>query len=116
MSDGNICSDDKKYGGFGAAMAILWQRIALRPHVPWGVVRFGRVREGRHCLLGCIFWAKFGRWGGLRPWPNRDGRTELNRLSHSKKSTIPQSTIGGSFMFGESAVGWNGGPVCGDGN
>jgi hypothetical protein len=33
-----------------------------------------------------------------------------------QKSTIPQSTIGGLFMFGELAVGWNGGPVCGDGN
>jgi len=55
-------------------------------------------------------------WGGLIPWPNRDGRTELDRLSWSKKSTIPQSTVGGLFTFGESAVGRNGGPVCGDGN
>jgi len=54
--------------------------------------------------------------GGLIPWPNRDGRTELDRLSRSNKSTIPQSTVGGLFMFGESAVGWNGGPVCGDRN
>jgi hypothetical protein len=53
--------------------------------------------------------------GGLIPWPNRDGRTELDRLSWSKKSTISQSTIGGLFVFGESAVGRNGGPVCGDG-
>ncbi len=53
---------------------------------------------------------------GLITWPNRDGRTELDHLSQSKKSTIPQSTIGGLFMFGESAVGWNGGPVCGSGN
>jgi hypothetical protein len=33
-----------------------------------------------------------------------------------QKSTIPQSTVGGLLMFGESAGGWNGGPVCGDGN
>ena len=33
-----------------------------------------------------------------------------------KTRTIPQSTVGGLFMFGESAVGRNGGPVCGDGN
>ena len=65
---------------------------------------------------GCIFWAKFGRRGDLIPWPIRDGRTELDRLSRSKKSTIPQSTVGGLFMFSESAVGRNGGPVCGDGN
>ena len=54
--------------------------------------------------------------GGLIPWPNRDGRTELDCLSRSKNSTIPQSTVGGLFMFGESAGGQNGGPVCGDGN
>ena len=30
--------------------------------------------------------------------------------------SIPQSTVGGLLMFGESAGGWNGGPVCGDGN
>ena len=33
-----------------------------------------------------------------------------------QKSTIPKSTVGGLFMFSESAVGRNGGPVCGDGN
>ncbi len=65
---------------------------------------------------GCIFWAKFGRRGDLIPWPIRDGRTELDRLSQSKKSTIPQSTVGGLFIFSESAVGRNGGPVCGDEN
>jgi hypothetical protein len=25
---------------------------------------------------------------------------------------MPLSTVGGLFMVGESAVGWNGGPVC----
>jgi hypothetical protein len=54
--------------------------------------------------------------GGLICWPNRDGRTELDRLSWSKKSTISQSTVGDLIVFGESAVGWNGGPVCGNGN
>jgi hypothetical protein len=54
--------------------------------------------------------------GGVLPWLNRDGRTKLDRLTRSKKSTIPQSTVGGLLMFGESAVGWNDGPVCGDGN
>ncbi len=53
---------------------------------------------------------------GLIPWLNRNGRTELDRLSRSEKSTIPQSTVRGLFMFGESAVGQNGGPVCGDVN
>jgi len=54
--------------------------------------------------------------GGLIPWPNCDGRTEVNRLSRSEQSSIPQSTDGGRFVFGESAVGRNGGPVCGDEN
>ena len=48
--------------------------------------------------------------GGLLPWPNRDGRTKLDRLSRSKKSNLPQSTVGRLLMFGESAGGWNGGP------
>jgi len=73
-----------------------------------GVVRFQQAMERRHCLMGCIFWAKFSRRGGLIPWLNRNGRTELDRLSQSKKSTIPQSTVGGLFMFGESAMGQNG--------
>ena len=50
------------------------------------------------------------------PWPNRNRRTELDRLSWSKKSTISQSTVGGLFVFGESALGRNGGPVCGNRN
>ena len=33
-----------------------------------------------------------------------------------QKSTIQQSTVGGLFIFGKSAVGRNGSPVCGDGN
>ena len=83
------------------------------------ILRCGPTRMGEGAaapLLGFIFWAKFGRRGGLIPWPNGDGRTKLDRLSWSKKSTISQSTVGGLFVFGELAVGRNGGPVCGDGN
>ena len=54
--------------------------------------------------------------GGVIPWPKRDRRTKFDRLSWSKKSTISQSTVGGLFVFGESALGRNGGPVCVDGN
>ncbi len=57
---------------------------------------------------GCIFWVKFGRRGDLIPWPIHNGRTKLDHLSRSKKSTIPQSTVGGLFMFSESAVGRKG--------
>ncbi len=84
-----------------------------------GVFGCGPIRTGDGAAApfnGCIFWAKFGWRGDLIPWPNRDGWTELGCLSRSKKSTIPQSTIGGLFLFSESAVGQNGGPVCGDGN
>ena len=99
--------------------AITQNRRGHPTATPWstswssGALRFRRARERRHRLLGCIFWAKFGRRGGLIPWPNRDGRTELDRLSQSKNSTIPQSTVGGLLLFGESARGRNGGPVCG---
>ena len=48
------------------------------------VLGFGRARERRHRLLGCIFWAKFGWRGCLLPWPNRNGRTKLDHLSRSK--------------------------------
>jgi len=65
---------------------------------------------------GFIFWAKYGRRGDSMPWPNWDGRTKLDHLSWSKKSTISRSTDGGLFVFGESAVGQNSGPVCGNGN
>ncbi len=83
------------------------------------VLGCGPIRTGKGAaapFIGVQFWAKFGRRGGLIPWPNRDGRTKLDRLSWSKKSTISQSVVGGLFMFGESAVGRIGGPVCGDGN
>jgi hypothetical protein len=42
---------------------------------------------------GTIYWGAYSRQnsaggGGLIPWPNCDGRTELDRLSRSKESTI----------------------------
>ncbi len=45
------------------------------------IPRHAGARERRHHLLGCIFLAKFGWRGGLIPWPNRDGRTELELLA-----------------------------------
>jgi len=54
--------------------------------------------------------------GGFDTLADRDGRTEVDRLSRSEQSSIPPSTDGGLFVFGESAVGRNGGPVCGDEN
>jgi hypothetical protein len=83
------------------------------------VLGCGLIRTGKGAaapFIGVHILGKIRPAGGLLPWPNRDGRTELDRLSRSKKSTIPQSTVRGLFMFGESAVGRNGGPVCSDGN
>jgi hypothetical protein len=79
----------------------------------------GPIRTGEGAVaqfIGVHILGKIWPAGGLIPWPNRDGRTELDHLSRSKKSTIPQSTVRGLFMSGELAVGRNGGPVCGDGN
>jgi hypothetical protein len=67
-------------------------------------------------FIGVHILGKIWPAGGLLPWPNRNGRTKLDHLSLFKNSTIPQSTVGGLLMFGESARGRNGGPVCGDGN
>jgi len=83
------------------------------------VLGCGPIRTGEGAaapFIGVHFLGKMRPAGGLIPWPNRDKRTELDRLSRSKKSTILQSTVGDHFMFGESAGGQNGGPACGDGN
>jgi hypothetical protein len=60
--------------------------------------------------------------GEIRPAVGFDTLAELrweDQIGPSipvQKSTIPQSIVRGLFMFGESAVGQNGGPVCGDEN
>ncbi len=51
--------------------------------------------------------------GEIQPTGGFDTLAEC--LSWPEKSTMPQSTVRGLFMVGELAVGWNGGPVCGDG-
>jgi hypothetical protein len=51
-------------------------------------------------ILGEIWLA-----GGFDTLAESRWRTELDHLSRSKKSTIPQSTVGGLFMFGEADVG-----------
>ena len=43
MSDGDICSDDEKYGGFGAAMA---NTLAANSTVPARAVGCGPIRTG----------------------------------------------------------------------
>ncbi len=80
------------------------------------MVGFLRAIERRLSLIGYVFRAKFGRLGDLIPWPNRDGRAELDHQSRPKKSTIPQSIVGGLHMFRELVLEWKGGYVCGDGN
>jgi len=54
--------------------------------------------------------------GGFDTLAESRWETELDRLSRSKNSTIPQSTVGGLLLFGKSAGGRNSGPVCGDRN
>ena len=60
--------------------------------------------------------------GEIRPAGGFDTLAELrweDRIGPSipvQNSTIPQSTVGGLLMFGESARGRIGGPLCGDGN
>ncbi len=56
------------------------------PNTIIGVVVLGcgliQMGEGAAApFIGCIFWVKLGRRGGLIPWPNYDGRTELDHLS-----------------------------------
>ena len=83
------------------------------------VLGCGPIRTGEGAVapfIGVHILGEIWPAGGLIPWPNREGRTKLDRLSWSKKSTISQSTVGGLFVFGKSAVGRNSGPVCGDGN
>jgi hypothetical protein len=58
------------------------------------MIGFLRAIERQLRLIGYIFRTKFGWRGDLIPWPNRDGRAELVRLSRSKNSTVPQSTVG----------------------
>ena len=72
------------------------------------VLTCGPIRTGAGVaapFIGVHILGKFGRRGGLIPWPKCDGRTELDRLFRSKKSTIPQSSVMGLFMIGESAGG-----------
>jgi len=83
------------------------------------VLGCGPIRTGEGAaapFIGVHILGKILPAGGFVPWLNRDGRTKLDPLSRSKKLTIPQSTIGGLFMFGELAGGRNGGPVCYNGN
>ncbi len=101
--------------------AIKWIRRIHPTSTPYlaswclGVVGSLRAIERRRlCLIGYIFRAKFGRQGDLIPWPNRNGRAKLDRLSQPKKSTIQQSTVGGLFMFGKLVMYRKGGYVCGD--
>jgi hypothetical protein len=63
------------------------------------VVGFGQAMERRLCFMAYILWENFCLWGDLILWPNHNMRPKLDRLSWSKKSTIPQSTVG--YLFGQ---------------
>jgi len=48
-------------------------------------------------FIGVHILAKFGWRGGLIPWPNRDWRTELDRLSRSKNQPYQNQPSGASL-------------------
>jgi hypothetical protein len=80
-----------------------------------GVVRFGRARERRHRLMGCMFWVKFGRRGfdtlAELQWADLIGPSiPAEKINHT---TINHR---GPLFVRRLAVGRTGGPVCGDGN
>ena len=58
--------------------------------------------------MGCIFWAKFGRRGGLIPWPNRDGRTILT-VPLDATSQQHHNQLATALARAETAGGWRGG-------
>jgi len=107
------------YKGYGSNNAQLPRPPHRNTMIDVVILGCGPIQTGEGAaapFIGVHILGEIRLAGGLIPWPNRDGRTKLDHLSRSKKSTIPQSTVGGLFMFGESAVGRNGGPVCGNGN
>jgi hypothetical protein len=65
------------------------------------VLGCGPIRTGEGAaapFIGVHILGEIRPAGGLLPWPNRDGRTKLDRLSRSKNSTIPQSTVRGLLI------------------
>ena len=62
-------------------------------------------------ILGKIWLA-----GGFDTLAKSRWEDQIGPAIPEQKSTIPPSTVGALLMFGESAGGWNGGPVCGNGN
>ena len=65
MSDGDICSDDEKYGGFGAAMA---NTLAADSAAPARAVGCGPIRTGEGAaapIIGVHILGKIRPAGGF---------------------------------------------------
>jgi hypothetical protein len=83
------------------------------------VLGCGPIRMGEGAaapFIGVHILGKIRLAGGFDTQAESQWEDQIGQSIPVQKSTIPQSTVGGLFMFSESAVGWNGGPVCGDGN
>ena len=64
------------------------------------VLGCGPIRTGEGVaapFIGVHILGKFGRRGGLIPWPNHNGRTELDRLSRSKNQPYHNQPSGASL-------------------
>jgi hypothetical protein len=94
------------------AMGAITQNHRGHPTIDVVVLGFGPIWTGEGAAAPFIGVHILGE---IRPAGGFDTQAE-SRWEESKNSTIPQSTVGGLFMFGELAVGRNDGPVCGDGN
>ena len=80
--------------------------------------RCGPIRTGEGAaaqFIGVHILGKNRPAGGFDTLAESRWEDRIGPSIPAKKSTMPQSTVGGLFMVGESAVGRNGGPVCGDG-
>jgi hypothetical protein len=83
------------------------------------VLGCGPIRTGEGAaapFIGVHILGKIRRAGGFDTLAESRCEDRIGPSIPVQKSTKSQSTVGGLLMFGESAMGRNGGPVCGNGN
>ncbi len=108
---------DTHVGLLAWLLAWLSVRILACPSTDVLVFEYGRIPPGDRAAASFkrvhFFRTKFGWRVDLILQPNCDGQAKLVRLSRSKKSTIPQSTVR-SWSVEASVVHRNGGYACGN--